>query len=171
MDKTQAQVAAQREANINTLRSLHNNNVELRHRVDGKSMWFPADQYPDGLENSGYNPNDWVLASEFEGPEGPDHATEVDVNKHPGFEGTGQKIGTHLGSTAEERAAKGDTSAERTLGHIPPQDLEADKEAKPGTTAAEVTEKQQSGQTDPQPGQNKPAPNASDKVAAEQAKK
>jgi hypothetical protein len=159
MDKDQKQ----RVANIDTLRSLHNNNVELRHRVDGKTMTFPADQYPDGLENSGYNPDDWILSSEFEGPEGADHPEEVDPNSHPAFKGTGQTIGTHLGTTAAERAAVGDTGAERTLGHIPPAGIEAD-----GKTAAQTIKDQQQQTSDGS--KTGPAPNASDKVAAETKK-
>lgn len=123
MDKTQEKAAAaqdQRVTNVNALRSLHNNQVQLRHRVDGKTITFDREAYEDGtsFQNSGYNPDDWVLAQDFTEPEGPDHGPPKSKT-HPAFEGTDQKIGTHMGETAEERAARGDLSAERTFGFIP----------------------------------------------------
>jgi hypothetical protein len=57
-------------ANINTLRSALQTQIELRHRVTGAKITFDREAYENGkLEGSGYNPKDWVPAGEFEGTE------------------------------------------------------------------------------------------------------
>jgi hypothetical protein len=56
--------------NVEALRTVRNSQIELVHRVDGKRITFDAVDFANGrLAASGYNPDDWVPADEFEGLE------------------------------------------------------------------------------------------------------
>lgn len=147
-------------ANLELLRASQASQIELVHRFTGARMQFDRLAYLRGeLKNSGYNPDDWVETSDFKGLEKREAVPPTHI--HPAFEGTGQSIGTHMGTTPAERAAVGDTSAERTLGHLQPADIDANKE-----TAAQTIKEQQSqveaGKETPPP----PVLNDSDKAAA-----